>query len=354
MKPKLRQPAFRYMNQTVGTFILLCLVLAGIALFQSGRVQEWFNPGLVIKVLLPSEGLFGLGTGAEVEILGTTAGQVNRIVIDPAQRMHAEVEIRKDFAPFVGSDSTAVIKKRYGVAGDVFMEITRGKNADVDWQFAVIEATADRAPTETLQTVLEDLRSQILPTIRDIREGIRSWKTLGDALSDPQGDMARFVSRLNALSDKLNRGEGALGRLLTDDSLVTETEGLIRNLRTSLERIGPILEEIQKSSQGLTHLTENLGSGTEELPALTMQAKETLGKLSELISDLQAASKDLPRITKGIGEATENVPVLILQAQQTLRELEKLVKQLQTSWLLGQTGGGQKEPRRISPMEAGR
>ncbi len=354
MRYNTNQPAFRYVNETVGTFILLCLVLAGVTLVQSGRIQEWFQPDVTIKVLLPREGLFGLGPGAEVEILGTPAGEVRRIVIDPEQRMHAEVEIDQDFAAFVRVDSKAIIKKRYSVAGDVFMEITRGKGAPIDRNLAVIEAVADRAPTETLQTVLEDLRKQILPTIQDIREGIGSWKKLADALSDPQGDLARFVANLNALSVKLDRGEGALGRLLSDDTLVTETEGLIRNLRMSLNRIGPVLEEIQKTTQGLTRLTDNLGSGTEELPALTNQAKETLGKLSALITDLQEASKELPRITKGVGDATENMPTLVLQAQETLRELEKLVEQLQSSWLLGQSAGGQKEPRRISPGEAGR
>jgi phospholipid/cholesterol/gamma-HCH transport system substrate-binding protein len=234
------------------------------------------------------------------------------------------------------------------------MEITRGKGDPIDWNLAVIEAVADKAPTETLQTVLEDLREQILPTIHDTRAGIQSWKKLADTLSNPQGDLARFVSNLNTLTDKLESGEGALGRLLTNDTLVTETEALIRNLRMSLKQIGPILEEIQKTTKGLTQLTENLGSETEELPALTNQARETLGKLSALITDLRETSKDLPRITKGIGDATENMPTLVLQAQETLRELEKLVEKLQSSWLVGQSGGGGKEPDRISPTEAGR
>jgi phospholipid/cholesterol/gamma-HCH transport system substrate-binding protein len=354
MKYQPYQPAFRYVNQTVGTFVLLCLILAGVTLFQSSRVQEWFRPDVTIKVLLPSEGLFGLEQGDAVEILGTTAGRVEQIVIDPKQRMYAEVTINQKFTPFVRVDSKAIIKKRYSVAGDVFMEITRGTGDSVDWKLAVIEAVADKAPTETLQSVLEDLREQVVPTIRDMREGIQSWKRLAEALSNPDGDLAQFVANLNALSEKLDRGEGSLGRLLTDDTLISEAEMLVRNLRVTLDRIGPILEEIQKTTQGLTLLTENLGSETEELPALTRQAKETLGKLSALISNLQKASQDLPRITKGIGDATQNMPALLLQAQETLRELETLIDQLQSSWLVGQSGGEQKEPSRISPTEAGR
>ena len=41
--------------------------------------------------------------------------------------MTAEASIRRDFFRFVRVDSSAVIKKKFGVAGDSFFEITRGE-----------------------------------------------------------------------------------------------------------------------------------------------------------------------------------------------------------------------------------
>ena len=40
--------------------------------------------------------------------------------------MEAEANIRRDFFRFVRADSSAVVKKKFGVAGDSFFEITRG------------------------------------------------------------------------------------------------------------------------------------------------------------------------------------------------------------------------------------
>ena len=82
---------FRYANQAVGVFVILTVIIFGAAFLFSGQVREWLDPGERIKVILPSEGLFGLSEGAEVHILGTKAGKVIRIVISPDQQMHADV-----------------------------------------------------------------------------------------------------------------------------------------------------------------------------------------------------------------------------------------------------------------------
>jgi phospholipid/cholesterol/gamma-HCH transport system substrate-binding protein len=73
----------RYASEIVGTLVLVALIVFVLALFVGGRIDEWLNPGLTVRVVMPSEGLYGLSEGASAEILGTKAGQVRRIVIQP-------------------------------------------------------------------------------------------------------------------------------------------------------------------------------------------------------------------------------------------------------------------------------
>jgi phospholipid/cholesterol/gamma-HCH transport system substrate-binding protein len=89
VKEALRQPKFRYTNETVGLFVLITLLIFIAGLIYSGQVRKWFNPGETLKVVLPDEGLFGLTEGSTVEILGTKAGEVRDIVINPDQRRYA-------------------------------------------------------------------------------------------------------------------------------------------------------------------------------------------------------------------------------------------------------------------------
>ncbi|MGD8408709.1 MAG: hypothetical protein PVF86_15620, partial [Desulfobacterales bacterium] len=86
MKETLGQPKFRYTNETVGLFVLISLLIFVAGLIYSGQVRKWFNPGETLKVVLPDEGLFGLAEGSAVEILGTKAGEVRDIVINPDEK----------------------------------------------------------------------------------------------------------------------------------------------------------------------------------------------------------------------------------------------------------------------------
>src|SRR5687768_5517723 len=96
---------FRYASEATGLVVL-----------QAGVLHNWFRPSVVLRVILPAEGVGGLARGAAVDILGTRAGEVTRIVIDPTQQMHAEVRLEENMQVYVRRDSRAVIRKRFGVA----------------------------------------------------------------------------------------------------------------------------------------------------------------------------------------------------------------------------------------------
>ena len=109
-----------------GLFVLavVALVVAGVVL--SGHSQRWFARKYPFDVLLPESGTSGLRQGDEVFILGVSAGLVDDIIVGEDGRMKAHVRVRRDFQRFVRADSSACIKKAFAVAGDSFMEITRG------------------------------------------------------------------------------------------------------------------------------------------------------------------------------------------------------------------------------------
>ena len=107
MKYPTSQTGFRYVNEAVGAFVLVLVGLALFALVQSGRVQQWFDPGAPLIVVLPQSGLSGLTDGSEVNVLGTTAGVVESIDIESDGRIIARVRIRRQFTAFIRSDSRA-------------------------------------------------------------------------------------------------------------------------------------------------------------------------------------------------------------------------------------------------------
>jgi phospholipid/cholesterol/gamma-HCH transport system substrate-binding protein len=325
-----RKSPFRYTNEAVGALVLLSVIVFIAAVLQSGRLQNWFDPGVKLKVILPKEGLFGLSAGAEVEILGTAAGQVNRIVVEPDQQIHAVVDLKRKMRGFVRRDSQAIIRKEFGVAGASFLEITRGEGEPLDWEYAVVNAVAERAPTESMGELISDVRTKVMPVIDDAR---------------------KLLVNLNAISGKIASGEGAIGRLLVEDRMVREVEMLLTQVNTDIRRLAPILEALQTTVGNVSALTTRIAEQSGELPQMTRDAGQLLASLQSVMQDLSRTTPHLPKMIANVSDATADVPVLLGQTQQVLYELELLLQQLRSNWLLG--GGGSEPPRngRIPTLE---
>lgn len=333
----------RYVHRGVGLFVIAAIIIAAVAVLQSGRVERWLNPLQPIRIVLPQEGLYGLAAGSTVEILGTRAGEVQEIVIDPDQQIHARVLIRRDMRPFVRQDSEVFIRKRFGVAGDSYLEITRGMEQPLDWEYAVLEARADRAPTDLLQATLEELRRESVPVLQETRRAIAAYADLGEQMSDPQGKLQLTIGSLHNIALQLEGSEGVLGRLLSDKEFADEIQATLQGLNDDLERLGPLFEELQKTATNTTQLSEALAAQGDDLPQITARLTQNLDALQAVLADLRETTPRLPELADGLANATVAMPAVVVQAQSTLLELEKLAESLRSSWLLG--GGGGDVPR---------
>jgi phospholipid/cholesterol/gamma-HCH transport system substrate-binding protein len=343
---------FRYVNQAVGIFVILTVMIFATAFLFSGQVREWLNPGERIKVMLPSDGLFGLSEGAEVEIMGTKAGKVLRIVINPDQQMHADVQIQSDMKSFVRRDSVVVIRKRFGVAGDSYLDISRGIGEPLDWEFAVINASADRAPTESIGEILDEVRTKVFPVVDDTQQAIHTFLAVVKDLQDPNGNMQQLLKNLSTVSGKLARGEGVVGRLLAEEKMMDDFIGLVNRLNHNMERFDPLFDDLAITIGHVADISNRINEQAKDLPNINLKLKELLISVQSVMNDLSRSTPQLPRIARNVSDATNNVPVLMLQTQQVMAELEQLIKQLQSHWLLG-SKTGEKRPTntRISPLE---
>lgn len=119
----------RRTDEWVGLLVLVCVALFVAAVLEAGVVGDWFRPVTELRVLLPKTGSQGLSAGADVEVLGTRVGTVRQVVIEPSRRLYANVELDRAATDFIRRDSSAIIKKRYGIAGAAYLVITPGAGA---------------------------------------------------------------------------------------------------------------------------------------------------------------------------------------------------------------------------------
>ena len=281
---------FRRVNEITGTFVLVVVALLVAAVVWTGHTQRWFKSRVSLRIVLPEAGAAGIRQGSEVYFLGTLVGSVSDVVVDTTGRMEAQASIRRDFFRFVRADSSAVIKKKFGVAGDSFFEITRGLGQPLPEKNASI--VCNEQFQSALEAAVEEIRGQAMAVLKKTGTGLDTWTTLGTNLMATQKRLDQLVVRVDNITADVQAGNGTVGKLLTDPATA------------------------------------------DELKTLLVKANHSVDDLQVTLNNLQQASTNLPAISDAVGKETRDLPGLVLQTQVSMREVERLVEAMQRSWLL--------------------
>ncbi len=281
---------FRRVNEITGTFVLVVVAVLIAAVLWTGHSQRWFKSRVTLRILLPEAGAAGIRQGSEVYFLGTLVGSVSDVIVDTTGRMEAEADIRRDFFRFVRADSSAVIKKKFGVAGDSFFEITRGEGQPLPEKNASI--VCNEQFQSALEAAVEDIRVQAMAVLKKTGTGLDAWTTLGTNLMATQERLDQLVGRMDSMTADVQAGKGTVGKLLTDPATA------------------------------------------DELKTLLVKANHSVDELQVTLNNLQQASTNLPAISDAVGKEAKDLPGLVMQTQTSMREVERLVEAMQRTWLL--------------------
>ena len=288
---------FRHVHAITGTFVLVVVGVLIAVLMLAGHSQRWFIGNVTLRIVLPEGGAAGIRQGSEVYFLGTLMGTVSDVRVDPAGRMEAHVNIRRDFFLFVRADSSAVVKKKFGVVGDAYFEITRGQGRPLPENNASI--VCHEQLSSPMETAVEEIRRETVPALKKLVTGLDTWIALGSNLIPSRERLDQLMARVDSLATGLQQGKGTAGKLLTDPALADEAQ-------TLLARAGEAMSEL----------------------------REVVTNLSVAVKNVQHGTARLPEITDAVANEAQDLPGLVEQTRTSMRELERLVEAMQRHWLL--------------------
>jgi phospholipid/cholesterol/gamma-HCH transport system substrate-binding protein len=288
---------FRRVNEITGTFVLVVIALLMALVIWTGRSQRWFKSNVTLRIVLPATGAAGIRAGSEVYFLGTRVGSVSDVVVDPTGRMEAQAHIRRDFFVFVRADSSAVVKRKFGVAGDSFFEITRGEGQPLPETGASI--VCNEQFQSALESAVEEVRSETMQVLKKINGGLDTWTQLGADLSGTRQHLNLLAVRMKNMAASVEAGQGTVGRLITDSTLADQAQKLLAGANQAMAELNGMVTNLNVAAL-------NVRQGTARLP----------------------------EITDAMAEETKDLPGLVQQTQTSMRELERLVEALQRHWLV--------------------
>lgn len=306
---------FRRVNEITGVFVLLVMAALILAVVWTGRSQRWFKGNATLRITLPETGAAGIRAGSEVYFLGTLVGSVADVIVDETGRMEAATRIRRDFFRFVRADSSAAVKKKFGVAGDSFFEITRGEGQPLPEKEAVI--VCNEQFQSALELAVEEVRAEAMLVLKKVNGGLDTWTRLGADLGETRQRLDQLAVRLDNLAAGVEAGRGTVGQLLTETTLTDESQRLVAGA-------GEAMSEIRTVVTNLNLAARNIQDGTVRLP----------------------------EITAAVADEAKELPGLVQQTQTSMRELQRLIEAMQQHWLLRKYVNPSDPPSR-HPLPAG-
>jgi phospholipid/cholesterol/gamma-HCH transport system substrate-binding protein len=281
---------FRYVNEITGAFVLLILALLVAGVIFAGKAQGWFRPEYRLTLLFPPEGSLGVQEGTRVVCLGTTIGTIERMSVADDGAMQGRARIKGEFFRFLRNDSKALVKKAFGIAGETFIEISKGVATPLPKEGAELACQND---TEMLK--------EIQGTLDKIQKTIVEYKNLAADLRSTNGPLLQFVGHLNEIAAGIQKGEGTIGKILRD-------------------------------------------------PQMAQQLADALAQVQKILGDVKQTTGQLPAIAKTASGEVRDASGVMLQTQSAIREAEKLIEGLQKHWLLRKYVDQVVTPERVPPQ----
>jgi phospholipid/cholesterol/gamma-HCH transport system substrate-binding protein len=297
----------------VGFLVITSFALLVVAIFFIGGESGFLTKKYTVLAYFPSAN--GLKGGAEVHLEGVTIGNVGcatwmawrcnpvRISNDPDPQRSVEVEMQVDqrYQNIIRDDSK-VSMDTVGLLGDKTIEITRG--------------TEDGKP-------LPDggaLKGQDVPQIKEVIQSANNVLSNLNLLSE----------QFRQITERVQKGEGTAGRLLTDEAIYEHMDQTIRAANRAVDNVNAKVTDLVASVDALV-VDARTGKGTVGRlmsdDALYNNINDSVSRLTRRVDEL------IERVEKGDGSAAKllNDPALYNNANRLMENANKMVDSTNTA-----------------------
>jgi phospholipid/cholesterol/gamma-HCH transport system substrate-binding protein len=184
----------------LGIFVLGALTILAVGIFLIGREQGHFRSGYILKAQF--DNVSGLQNGAEVRVGGIGEGTVKMIQLPmkPGDKVTVVMQLAKLTRNVIKKDSVGSIRTE-GMVGAKFVEISFG--------------SADAPPVKDGDTIAGE------PPI-DFSDLLKKTNTILDSTQSFTASLSSAAQNLDAISGKINGGQGSLGKLVNDKEMYNQ------------------------------------------------------------------------------------------------------------------------------------
>lgn len=242
----------------LGIFIFIGSTLLVIGIFLLGNKEALFRPTFTVKAYFKN--IEGLRNGAPVRLGGIDVGSVKNIEIvkDTTGKVEVSMRLHNEIQRFIRKDTRASIETE-GLVGNKVVILAIGSS------------TAD--PIEDGGTIQAKEPVGFAAVVEET-QGIMSYTK-------------EMTKNMSEIFEKINKGEGTVGKILTDEKLYNQATELTKRADQSLSAVITELEKVSEIFKGLgsgvSEVITNVNRAVTQIDTIINSVNEGRGMLGQVL-----------------------------------------------------------------------
>ncbi|MBU8893299.1 MAG: MCE family protein [Bacteroidales bacterium] len=278
-------------NIRLGSFVGIGIIIFILGIYYIGSQRNIFSKNFMLSGVFKD--ISGTKIGNDVRFSGINIGTVSKVEILSDSLVQIVLSVQQDVQQFIRKDSKMEIVPE-GLMGIKVVNIYSGTN-----KTGIVE---DGDILETIEAV------QIDKILRQL-----NTSSLNTTI---------ITKNVAEITDKINRGEGAFGKIFADESFAANLSKISEKTALLTENFAEITDKISKEKGTVGMLLsdttlakkifdagENLQKSTENLVKITDQVNSGQGLFGEIFTDTTFTS-GLSRAGKNLDYTTEKTKIL--------------------------------------------
>ena len=306
MKEEPAAPPVRYLELKAALLLVLLVALvAGTALYLMYARGLFEQTQRLVLLVDDSE---GVRVGMDLTFSGFPIGRVRTVELSPQGTARIVVDVPRKDAHWLRTSSMFTLVR--SLVGGANLRAYSGVLSD--------PPLPDGAERKVL---VGDTAAELPILVASARELITNLSQL----TSQDSALATTLANLQALSEKLNGPQGALGAALGKDIDTRKIAQALDRVNALLARVDGMAAKADAQVLGPDGLVNASRASVAQLTGLLSDARNTLKKVDGVLAEAQA-------IAGNAREATTDLGALRAEVDATVRKVEQLVDQVNRKW----------------------
>jgi len=281
----------------LGIFIFIGSTLLVIGIFMLGNKEALFKPTFNVKAYFRN--IEGLRNGAPVRLSGIDVGAVNNIQVvgDTISSIEVSMRLLTEIEHFIRVDTQAEIQTE-GLVGNKFVSLNIGESQS--------ELIKDGGVILAKEPV-----------------------SFADIIEETQGIMGytkEMTRDLADIIDKINAGEGTIGKVFNDDALyyaATDlTNSASKNLNSITKELNIVTAQFKTLGSSFASVVQNVNSVVTGIDTLLYNVKQGKGVIGSLMMEGSSPDSSFSAILSNLTEITEESKAAAISLSENMEALK--------------------------------